>query len=250
MFTDYFLNRSKELSAALNSGLEKRGLKLPGKEKDLNLFKEFYTFLREHLPEHFSLATGKVRNKKHILNRNCDLLLYKKWCPKFMEMAGGYIIADTLYAFMSLEAELTTSSLVTHAALTNALKSLYAVSMDGDGEETRLPGQDEDYRIIPMFSILVAYKSSVPLLSHKLAIKDTSREKGIASNHELDMICILDQGLIIKDWESGGEYKAVETGADTLMWFFILLLEFLDRDNILDVNLRNFIKSTKDYKEY
>ena len=64
------------------------------------------------------------------------------------------------------------------------------------------------------------------------------------------MLCVLDQGLLVKDWEAGGEYKAVETGSDTLMWFYILLLEYLDRENKLDLNLRDMIKTTKEYKEY
>ena len=239
MFTEYFANQALGLRQALHKNLEKKGIQLPGKEKDLNIYREFYDFIREHIPEHFSLATGKVRGKKHILNRNIDLLLYKKWIPRLIELSGGYVLADALYAFMSIETDLSTAALITHAVRTNAIKSLYRATMEG-----------EDERFIPMFSVLFAYKSSIPLLSHKVAIKDTSREKGIELFYEIDMICILDQGLLIKDWENNGEYKVVETGEDTLLWFYILLLEYLDRDEKLEFNMRNYIKTSKEYKEY
>jgi len=239
MFTEYFANSARELQDSLSRNLEKRGVVLPGKEKDLKIYKEMFGFLQEHLPDRYSLAMGKVRGKKHILNRNCDLLIYQKWCSKLLNMSGGYVPIDTLNSFISLETDLSTESLLTHIALTNALKSLYQSAFE----------LEED-RIVPVFSLILTYKSSVPLMSHKVAIKDASREKGISLNNELDMICVLNEGLIIKDWENGGEYKVVETGQDTLMWFYILLLEYLDRNGDLGVNPRAYIKNVREYKEY
>jgi len=55
--------------------------------------------------------------------------------------------------------------------------------------------------------------------------------------------------LIVKDWESGG-YRAVETGKDTLMWFYVLLMEYLDRDGKVGFDAREYIKSSREYKEY
>ncbi|MBI3395944.1 MAG: hypothetical protein HY042_08925 [Spirochaetia bacterium] len=238
MFSDYFLRQGRTLESALNANLEKKGA-ISAKEKDLNLFREFYTFMREHLPAHFALATGKVRNKKHLLGRNCDLLVYNKWCPRFLEMTGGYVLSDYLYAFMSLEVDLTPSALLTHLNMTNAMKSLYSL-------EREVP----EHVVIPMFSVQMAYRSSAPLLSLRTALADAAREKEIPVNHEPDMICILNQGLIIKDWENGGQYKVVETGADTLLWFYVLFLEYLDRDNRVGISARDYVKTTKEYKEY
>ena len=237
MFTEYFTRSSQVLLETLEENIRKRGVELPGKEKDLNIYQEFFTFMRDHLPQEYTLATGKVRSKKHILNRSCDLLIYNKLCSRFLSMTGGYVTIDSLYSFITLETELSTGSLIAHATLTRALKSLYESVKEA-----------KDNEVIPVFSILFAYKSSIPLLSHKLAIKDNSREKGINVNNEVDMVCILNQGLIIKDWENGGDYKGVETGPDTLMWFYILLMEYLDREG--RVNLRDYIKTVKEFREY
>lgn len=237
MFTEYFIKYSGDLIHKLDENLKQRGVVLPNQKRDLNIYKGFFDFLREHLPPKFHLATGKVRSKKHILNRNCDVLIYDKLCPRFLSMTGGYVPVDSLFAFMSIETDLSTESLISHALLTRAMKTLYQSVKDIGDEE-----------MVPIFSVLFSHKSRVPLRSHQIAIKDTSREKGINVNNELDMICILNEGLIIKDWENGGSYKAVETGPDTLLWFYVLLMEYLDREG--KMNLRDYIKTAKEYTEY
>lgn len=239
MFTDYFVERSADLRRALETNLASGGVRGPAREKDVNTFRDFFTFLKEHLPEGFALATGKVRGKKHLLNKACDLLIYDRWCPKFLEMAGGYVLVDSVFSAITLERELSTQAITSHVALTNAVKSLYQISVGADGEQ-----------VVPMFSLLVAYGSKVPLVSHKAAIRDAARERDVPVTAEPDMVCVLDQGLIVKDWENAGEYKVVETGPDTLMWFYILLLEYLDRDGTMKYQLRDYIKTSKTYKEY
>lgn len=241
MFTEYFVQKANFLQTSFKDAKEERGgaAVLSKREKDVRIYKEFFDFLREHLPHHFSLATGKVRSLKHLLNRNCDVLIYNKWCPKVLEMTGGYVLSDFLYAFMTIENDLNTQAIVTHSALTRAVKSLYATSKETKPNE-----------IIPLFSILFAYNSSIPLLSHKVAMKDAAKEKEIELNHEIDMVCVLDQGIIVKDWEQMGDYNVIETGADTLMWFFVLLMEYLDRDGKVGFDLRSLIKNPKEYKEY
>jgi len=242
MFSDYFILKSAELSNALNQNLEKRGIQLPGREKDLTIYKELFSFLREHIPESYSLATGRVRNKKHILNKNCDMLIYKKWCQKFLEMTGGYILSDFIYAFINIEIDLTTEMVFENMNMTNAMKSLYELDNIADSSDSM--------KLIPLYSILFAYRSSIPLISHKVAIGDSSRENSISMNHLVDLIVVLDQGIIVKDWESGGSYKVIETGKDTLMWFYILLLEFMDRDRSLGFDPRKYIKEEKLYDEF
>ncbi|GIX40623.1 MAG: hypothetical protein KatS3mg129_0356 [Leptospiraceae bacterium] len=236
MFTKYFQEQTKFLQESLKLRLEKKGI-TPPTEKDLKLFKEFYDFIKDHIPVGFSLAMGKVRNRTHVLNKNCDLIVYRKWCKNFLKLTGGYILTDQIYSFLSIENELTTESLLKHVELTQSIKTMYAMDYD-------LPEE----RFIPLYSILFAYKSRVPLLSHKLSMVHASEEKGIPITQEVDMLCVLDQGIIIKDWEQG-TFKIIETNEDTLMWFYILFIEFLDRDNELKLDLRSYIKEQKQYVE-
>lgn len=239
MFSEYFLEQARQLYHGLRERQEKRGVQSPGKAKDVRVYKELYDFFKDHLPAGFSFAVGKVRNRKHLLNKSCDLLIFKKWCKKFFDLTGGYVLADQLHSFVTIETDLSTSQLLNHAALTEAIKTMYAADRSLD-----------ENAIVPVYSVLIAYRSGVPLLSHRVALEDASREKDIPVTRETDMVCILDQGLIIKDWENGGVYRGIETGEDTLMWFYILLLEYLDRDGSLGFDPRSYVKEPKEYREY
>ncbi|MCB1166892.1 MAG: hypothetical protein KDK33_12100 [Leptospiraceae bacterium] len=240
MFSEYFARQSVELEQSLAKRLSARGTAtLPGKEKDLRIYKEFYEYVRDLLPPSFSLGMGKVRSRKHVLNRTVDIIIFQKWCKRFLELTGGYVLADQIFAFGSLETDLETRHIYNHASITEAVKTLYAQDI-GLG----------DTDLVPAYSILFAFKSSLPLLSHKKALEDIAVEKDIALNRETDLLCVLGQGIIVKDWENQGEFKVIETGEDTLMWFYILLLEYLDRDGNLGFDPRGYIKENKEYHEY
>ncbi len=236
MFEKYFHEQSKFLRESFEARLEKKGISPPS-EKDLKLFKEFYDFIKDHIPVGYSLAMGKIRNKTHVLNRSSDLIIYKKWCKNFLNLTGGFIPVDHTYAFFSIEGELTTDALVNHVNFTQSVKTMYAMDFGLSQEE-----------IVPTYSLLFAYKSRIPLLSHKLAIIHNMEEKEITFSHSVDLVCVLNQGIIIKDWQNS-VYKIIETNEDTLMWFYILLIEFLDRNNELNIDLRSYIKEEKQYVE-
>jgi len=239
MFTEYFAEKGRELQEKLKEQIQKRGLELPAKEKDLRIYRDLFHFIRDHIPQGFSLASGRVRNKRHMLSRSCDMVIYRKFCPSIIEMAGNFVLAESVHAFLSIETDLRSNHIVTHAGMTNAIKSLYA-----DSQTDTAPGN-----FLPIFSLFFAYQSALPLLSHKKVLDNYAQDKAVAATHQTDIICVLDQGMIIKDWEAG-RYKVIETGPDTLMWFFILLLEYLDRDGQMRFNPREYIKNTKTYNEY
>jgi hypothetical protein len=233
MFTDYFIKYTQKIKKSLSA--EKNEGK---KEKDLAGFKEFYTFMKDHLPAHYTVGSGKIRSKKHFLNRTVDLLIYHKRVPKIEDLSGGYILSEFLYAIMSIENKLNAKNLATHIALTSALKTLYKADKG-----------IVDTEIVRMYSLLFALDSDDSLENIRTALVRVSTEKEVPVNCETDLICVLDKGIIIKNWESG-EFRIIETNEDTLMWFYILLLEYLDRDGEVGFDVREYIKNTKEYKVY
>lgn len=239
MFEEYFQKHADALQKSLKENLKHKEEGVKKKGKDLKVYIELYNFIKNHIPSHFAVSNGKVRNKKHVLNKNCDLLIYHKWVPKVMDMMGGYVLSDFLYTSMSIESVVDQDGIAQHAVLTNALKTLYAGDLD-----------TPENKIVPMYSILFGYHTDLTLRSIRTALGEVSVEKEIPVNHQIDMVCILDRGIIIKDWESGGEYKIVETDSDTLMWFYILILEYLDRDGKVGFDIRDYIKVSREYKEY
>ncbi len=245
MFSNYFKEQAEALEKALVRNMRRRSSRSTAKSstakkgKDLRLYREFYQFLQQHLPQKFSLAVGKVRNKNHILNRNCDLLIYRKWCADYMQITSDYVLSDDLHAAISLESELSVPHLSSHAAMTRAVKTI--CSRDESKSESRP---------VTTYSILFAYNAKHRLKTLKENLERILEDKEIELNRQPDMICLLNQGLLIKDWEIGGRYKGIKTNEDTLLWFYILLLEYLDRDEQLNINLRKYIKGVKEYVEY
>ena len=74
--------------------------------------------------------------------------------------------------------------------------------------------------------------------------------KGIDNISEVDIIAILGKGVIVKNWREKRSYSAIETGKDTLMWFFILMNEYLDIPRGENFDLRAYVKHAENYNEY
>ena len=57
-------------------------------------------------------------------------------------------------------------------------------------------------------------------------------------------------GVVVKDWREKRNFIALETGKDTLKWFFILMNEYVNVDRGNDIDLRNYVKHAEKYNEY
>ena len=239
MFVAHFTKQTKLLQDSLAKSLRRKGAPAPEKGKDVKLCEGFYTFLREHTPPGFMLSEGlQVRNHRQVLKKSCDALLYKGWCAHYLSMTGGYVLTEDTYAVFSIETSYKQQALGAHVGLTRAVKSLYISQKEEAAEE-----------IIPLYSIFFAYDSSASLLAVKQHLLKYLDQKEVPLNQQLDLICILGKGLIVKDWEGGGGYRGLQTGHDTLMWFYIILMEYLDRGGELSLPLRDYVKSGRSYTE-
>ena len=242
MFSNHFIEQSelleKSLEKAVTKYLSKKSTNSVEKEKDLRVYEGVYQFLQKHLPENCSLSSGRIRNQKQILKKNCDVVLYRKWCESYLEMTGGYVLSEDLYAFMSLEMDLNIQNLSNHINLTKATKTLYTNFEN-----------DKVHVIIPLYSIFFSYNTDLSLTQIKKELNKVIEKKEIALNQQLDLICILNHGLIIKDWENGGTYRGIQTGKDTLMWFFVILTEYLDQKERTSISFRDYIKEGREYSE-
>ncbi len=102
---------------------------------------------------------------------------------------------------------------------------------------------------VPCFIITAG--SDYPLLDIKNDVINYYISKGVEADSEFEIMMIFDQGIIIKDWHSGNRsYVGLETGEDTLMWFFILITEYLAIEREEDFDIRKYIRSDKAYNEF
>ena len=240
MFSNYFEDISKELKTKLKKRLSiaSQSSQAEAKESEHELYKDLFLFFKEHFPEGLHVGPGKIRGKSHLLPKEVDCIFYKKWSNKLIEMCSGWHLIDYVIGIMSVERKLSTQALVNHINLSQAIKTLYAKTFNI---------KDNDY--IPLCSFLWAYDNTIPLLSHQKAIYDAQEEKKVPFNCEMDMVVILDKGIILKDWENG-KFKVIETGKDSMMWGYIIMMEYLGLDRSIPFSARDFIKRTEDYVEY
>ena len=72
----------------------------------------------------------------------------------------------------------------------------------------------------------------------------------IDSEHEFDIMMIADKGIIVKNWREPRSFIALETQEDTMMWFFILMNEYLDVKSEVEIDFRKYVRTEKTYREY
>jgi hypothetical protein len=236
VFSAYFQEQSNELKEKLAKRLSTK--KLADRRKTLEGCRDLFTFFQDHLPQDIHVGSGRIRGRSHMLPKTIDLIFYNKWCKGLIDMCDAWHLAQYTLGIMSIELELSTQALVNHVNLTQSVKTLYAKSMNL---------AERDY--IPVTSIMFAYDNNIPLLSHQKAIYHAQEEKKIPYNCEIDLVIVLNQGLIMKDWENGN-FKVIETGKDTLMWSYVMMMEFMGLDDRVSFNARDYIKTNEVYPEY
>ncbi|HOF14608.1 MAG TPA: hypothetical protein PLN01_09820, partial [Spirochaetota bacterium] len=84
---------------------------------------------------------------------------------------------------------------------------------------------DQDI-IIPAFVIAQSSDIDVPQLKND--VLDYYVDYSVDSTFEFDIMMTIGKGIIIKDWREKRKFVALETEEDTLLWFFILMNEYLD----------------------
>jgi hypothetical protein len=112
----------------------------------------------------------------------------------------------------------------------------------------RFTEHSENITLIPAF--VIAYDSDFELVDLKTALIEKYVSMSIDNVSEIDIILILNKGIVIKDWRDKRSYIAIETGKDSLMWFFILMNEYLDVEKDSEFDPRNYVRHSEKYNEY
>ena len=80
---------------------------------------------------------------------------------------------------------------------------------------------------------------------------DSNIEKDKEAESEFEIFGIINYGIIIKDWHQGKRsFVALETGEDTLLWFYVLMNEYLDENRDDEFDLRSYVRADTSYNEF
>ncbi|MDR3237607.1 MAG: hypothetical protein LBT84_03805 [Spirochaetia bacterium] len=199
--------------------------------------KEVMTAFSKIIPSAFSLAEAMPVDENGFAPEGADFLIFENYCADLVSMMEGYVPLELVHASCYLVPTLDKKTLL--EAL-NRVVSVKKIKRYTDLEENELR--------VPAF--IIAGDGGYPVRDVKNDILNYYHNKNVEPECEFEILVILNKGIIVKNWREKRNYIALETEGDTLLWFFILMNEYLDVKRDIEMDFRKYIKADKTYTEY
>lgn len=189
------------------------------------------------VPPDLSVGTLGIIDPSGYSPEGVDFITYRPLCRDMSALMGGYVPSELAYGTFHVCGDLGRESL--QGALNKVIQA----------KKVNLFTEDrQDVPAIPAF--IISGGGGMGLEEVKDAIIDYYVSKSVDYVLEFDVLMILNRGLVVKNWREKRSFIALETGAATLMWFYILMHEYLDMERGKSLDLRNYVKYTEKYAEY
>lgn len=251
MFKEYFTDLEKSIKKLYNQTPEKaakavkgaKAVKSAEKPKAVksakaksNTTEELAAIFNDLVPGNINVATLKTIDINEYVPEGIDFLAYSTFFKNIEKMAGGVIPAELVSGTYHVVENLSRDTLIEALSRVMNAKKVNKFSVDSESE-----------KFIPSFIVAVDSDLKLPLIKDN--VLDYYVNRGIDFKLEVDIIVVLGKGILIKDWSEKRSFKGLETGKDTLMWFCVLMNEFLEIEPHSNFDLRNYIKTEEPYKE-
>lgn len=192
------------------------------------------------IPAPLVLDTAPIIDTSGYSPDGVDMIAYRPYCPGIRDLLGGYIPCELVAGAYFTAPSLNRASLqqVLHRVVT--VKRMNEFATDPESA---------DMARIPCFVIAAAMDNS--FIEVKNDIINYYLAKNINHMHEVDLVMILNRGIVIKNWREKRSYVALETNQDTSLWFYVLMAEYLESSNDRVFDLRRYVrKDNIVYTEY
>ena len=236
-FKDFDKRIVKKKKSAASSADKKKGV--TGASKAVIDIKSLKDAIAGIIPSSLTIDSVKAIDSSGFSPDGVDLLVYKPFCPEILTVMGGYVPFESIYGMYHIVQELTKDSLVEVLNKIATAKKLNVFAVD----------QEESERIyIPSF--IVAAHTKYNFLELKNDIINYYLSKSIDYQNEMDILMVLNRGIVVKNWREKRSFIALETNNDTHMWFFILMNEYLDVNRQINIDFRKYVKKDVVYSEF
>ncbi len=246
MFNDYFEKLGNDLiktcrpgkGKQAKTGAAKGGKKAPAKAMTHEAFDraKFGELLAGIVPTHLKLGAAKIADSGGYTIENVDYVIYRE-AFRNMDAMLNAVPSDLVYGTVFVNTGLTAVTLAdTLTGVANMKKIDRFADAGGSG------------RFIPAF--ILAMDMHMAYQDLKNLILDFYVSRSLDNYFEFDIMAVMNRGIVVKDWREKRSFKILDTGEDTMKWFFILLNEYLDVDKDMALDLRKYVKETTRYKEY
>ena len=247
MFTKYFEEAQKQLVKTRAAGQAKKPAKgktqlktaktaAPGPDAKIDMHGLMKT-VEGIVPPELGVGTLGIIDPSGYSPEGVDFITYRPLCRDMAAPMRGHVPSQLVYGTFHVCGDLGRESL--QAGLNRVIQA----------KKLNLFTEDrQDLPAIPAF--IISGGGSMRLEDVKDAIIDYYVSKSVDYVLEFDVLMILNKGLVVKNWREKRSFVALETGAATLMWFYILMHEYLDMERGKSLDLRNYVKYTEKYAEY
>lgn len=192
------------------------------------------------IPSFLTIDAVKAIDSTGFSPEGVDLVAYREYCPDIIDILGGYVPYELIHGLYHVVQDLDRDSLLEVLGKISTAKKLNMYAAEQVEEDA--PGA------IPSF--IIAASSKYQFIELKNDIINYYLSKNVDYRHELDILVILNKGIVVKNWREKRSFIALETKEDTFLWFFILMNEYLDVKNLQDVDFRKYVKKEIRYNEY
>ncbi len=190
------------------------------------------------VPSKLAIEPVRVIDSNGFAPEGADLIVYHNYISDIKSIMGGYVPVELVYGAFHVYEKYEKSLLPEYLSKIANFKQLSNFSEESE----------ENLMSIPSFMFLNDTDAS--LLDLKNDMINYYMAKSMDHNLEVDILVVLNKGLLVKDWRDKRSYIGLETLEDTMMWFFILVNEYLDIDRGLNIDFRKYLKKDVSYAQY
>lgn len=243
MLKNYFIDFSKKIikktAAAKASSGKASSAKGAVKKGTLNIDAAAFTEkLDGIIPQNLRVASLKPVDSSGFSPDGADLIAYREYCRDIDKVMNGYVPYELIHGAFFIVNDLNKSSLADVFGRVATVKKINRFTEEAGSFS------------IPSF-IIAGNSADYTLPELKNDIMNYYMSKNVSSESEFEIMMILNGGLLIKDWHRGDHrYIGLETGEDTMMWFFILMNEYLDVEREEAFDIRKYVRTEKTYNEF
>ncbi|MBN1532758.1 MAG: hypothetical protein JXA20_08855 [Spirochaetes bacterium] len=246
MIYDYFAEFEKEILSGTKpaqgsprkGGGKGKGHAKAGEEKspELSVIQEK---LSRIIPSSLVLSNMRPIDSSGFSPEGADFIAYREYCRDIVQIMNGHVPCELIHGTFHVVQDLNRDTLY------DALKRVINVK-----KVDRFSNTSGEESIVPIPAFILVLESQYSFVDLKNDIVNFYINKSVEHAHEMDLLMIMNRGIVVKNWREKRSFIALQTEADSMLSFFILMNEYLEMSRGKDLDFRAYTRKDVQYKEF